>query len=155
MKLTIRCLCIILTLLFVLSGCSAHSDVKQTQSPEKVTLTADFFSAMHLSVSDLETWSDAAIIWAQNSEAYKEFQDSRALPEREVTWENKSVNLKYQSSWLTDDGVLRNEYSSDEEKVIARYEDGIGKLVWLQTELNQLNVDANATPACRNRVIKE
>ncbi len=142
MKRIARLFCVGLTVLLALSGCSEN---QTPDSIEKIVLTADSFSAMHMSVSDSDVWSSEAKIWKQHSEAYKEFQDSEASPEMQLTLKNKSVALKYKSSWLADDGVLCSEYRSENGNIIARYRNDSGKLYRIIAEENQFNVDKNWT----------
>lgn len=145
MKHTIRLLCIGMALLCCLSGCNKKTDAEQTNLIDPITLTADSFSPMHLSVSDSGLLGENAVFWTSNSEAYKEFHASESLPDKSIELNNESVALKYQKSCLGNNGTQYDEYSSESGNTVARYLNDSGKLYWLKNETNHLGVDKKWT----------
>lgn len=146
MKHTIRLLCIGMALLCCVSGCNKKTDAEQTtlsEQVEPITLTADSFSPMHLSVSDSGLLGENAVFWTSNVEAYKEFHDSES--DKSIKLNGKSVTLNYRNSWWDNNGWQYDAYQSEDDLIEARYSNSTGKLTWLWAEQNCFNIDSNWT----------
>ena len=115
MKITIKLFCVLIALLFCLTACSAQTSAQTTASDddhsEPIALTADAFSAMHLSVNDADIYNKEVIIRQPSSE---KFTDSQAELQKMEILRGKETSVNYKESFRGAYGDLFSQYLSEE-----------------------------------------
>lgn len=122
MKFIIRIISIALALLFCLTACSGQPAAQTTASndelPEPITLTADTFSAMHLSVNDADILTDDATIRVQGTD---EFVDTESASQMTLSYDNNSHSVFYKQSYIGAYGNQFDQYQSETESLAVHY----------------------------------
>lgn len=124
MKSTTRFFSILFATLFCLTACAGQTDVNDR--PEPITLTADSFSAMHLSASDANILNDQAVIRSQNTNP---FVDANANTQADLSLKNNPITVAYKETLMDTYGNQINHYQSTDGKIEAKYDKENGKLV--------------------------
>ncbi len=114
MKITTKLFCILLAILFCLTACSDSSKQINAEEQPQVTLKADAFSAMHLSVSDADVYNDKVVIRTATSETFTNFDTEQ---EKILILSGKEISTNYVESFKDFKGEQANKYQSSDEKV--------------------------------------